>query len=85
MIASNDNSDFVRDTNRRLRELSWRIKRLELSQMFAISLNEAFDRVYEEIDVLENKVDNLRDEMSEGFNALDTKFELLMKHITGQQ
>ncbi|MGB5592507.1 MAG: hypothetical protein WBM32_02595 [Crocosphaera sp.] len=85
MTASNDNSDFVRDTNRRLRELSWRVERLELSQMPATSLNEAFDRVYEEIDVLENKVDNLRDEMREGFNALDAKFELLMKHITGQQ
>ncbi|MDJ0843554.1 hypothetical protein [Crocosphaera sp.] len=85
MTSSNDNSDFVRDTNRRLRELSWRIERLELSQMPARSLNEAFDRVYEEIDILENKVDNLRDEMREGFNALDAKFELLMKHITGQQ
>ncbi|MDJ0659393.1 MAG: hypothetical protein QNJ42_07860 [Crocosphaera sp.] len=85
MTSSNENSDFVRDTNRRLRELSWRIERLELSQMPARSLNEAFDRVYEEIDILENKVDNLRDEMREGFNALDAKFELLMKHITGQQ
>ena len=84
MTSSNDNSDFIRDTNRRLRELSWRVERLELSQMPARSLNEAFNRVYEEIDILENKVDNLRDEMREGFNALDAKFELLMKHITGQ-
>ena len=84
MTSSNDNSDFIRDTNRWLRELSWRVARLELSQMPARSLSEAFDRVYEEIDILENKVDNLRDEMREGFNALDAKFELLMKHITGQ-
>ena len=91
MTQANEPSDFSREINRRFRDLSWRVERLESSQMPARSIDEAFDRVYDEIDALEDKVDALRDEMRERFNALDAKFnaldakfEIVMNYITGR-
>jgi peptidoglycan hydrolase CwlO-like protein len=84
MTPSNDSNDFIREINRRFRDLTWRVERLESTQMPARSLDEAFDQVYNEIDALEDKVDALRDEMRERFNALDAKFEIVMNYITGK-
>lgn len=52
MTQSSEPNDSQREINRRFRDLSWRVERLETSQMPARSLNEFFDRVYEEIDAL---------------------------------
>lgn len=91
MTQTNNPNDSIGEINRRLRDLSWRVERLESTQMPARSLDEAFDRVYDEIDALEDKVDALRDEMRERFKALEArfdnleaKFEIVMNYITGK-
>jgi len=91
MTQANEPNEFNREINRRFRDLSWRVERLESTQMPARSIDAAFDRLYEEIDALEDKVDALRDETRERFNtldakinALDAKFEIVMNYITGQ-
>ena len=91
MTQANEPNEFNREVNRRFRDLSWRVERLESTQMPVRSIDTAFDRIYEEIDALEDKVDALRDETRERFNtldakinALDAKFEIVMNYITGQ-
>jgi hypothetical protein len=91
MTQANEPNEFNREINRRFRDLSWRVERLESTQMPARSIDVAFDRLYEAIDALEDKVDALRDETRERFNtldakinALDAKFEIVMNYITGQ-
>ena len=91
-------NDFQREINRRFRDLSWRVERLETSQMPA-NLNESFDRGCEEIDALEDTVnqrfDRLEREMKSDSAAMNTrldlmeadltgKIDLILRHITGQ-
>jgi hypothetical protein len=87
MTQPNEPNDFQRDTNRRFRDLSWRIERLETSQMPSRSLNEAFDRVYDEIDALEaivnRRFDKLESDMNTKIDALDGKIDIILRHITG--
>ncbi len=87
MTQANDSNDFIRENNRRLRDLSWRVERLESTQMPARSLNEAFDRVYEEIDTLENhmnqRFDRLEHEIQEMKTELNGKIDIIMRHIIG--
>ncbi|ACK65864.1 hypothetical protein PCC8801_1821 [Rippkaea orientalis PCC 8801] len=83
MTQANDPNEFNREINRRFRDLSWRVERLESSQMPARSLDQAFERIYDAIDALKDKLDALRDEMRERFNALAQKFEIVMNYITG--
>jgi hypothetical protein len=85
MTQANEPNDFRREINRRFRDLSWRVERLESTQMPVRSLDEAFAQVYDAIDALEDKIDALRGEMRERFNALDAKFEIVMNYITGQE
>jgi hypothetical protein len=91
MTQANEPNDSQREINRRFRDLSWRVERLETSQMPARSLNESFDRVYDEIDALEDIVtqrfDRLESEVSEMRSELRTignKFDIVMNYITGQ-
>jgi hypothetical protein len=91
MTQANEPNDSQREINRRFRDLSWRVERLETSQMPARSLNESFDRVYDEIDALEDIVtqrfDRLESEVSEMRSELRTignKFDIVMTYITGQ-
>jgi hypothetical protein len=63
MTQSSEPNDSQREINRRFRDLSWRVERLETSQMPARSLNESFDRVYEEIDALEDIVNQRFDRL----------------------
>jgi chromosome segregation ATPase len=90
MSQANDSNDFIRENNRRFRDLSWRVERLESTQMPARSLNEAFDRVYEEIDTLEEHMNQRFDqldrevrEMKTELNGLNGKIDIVMQHITG--
>jgi predicted nuclease with TOPRIM domain len=88
MTQSNEPNDYQRDLNRRFRDLSWRVERLETSQMPARSLNESFDRVYDEIDALEDQMnarfDRLESENREMRAELNGKIDIIMRHITGQ-
>jgi hypothetical protein len=91
MTQANEPNDSQREINRRFRDLSWRVERLETSQMPARSLSESFDRVYDEIDALEGIVnqrfDRLEGEVSEmriELRDLSNKFDIVMRYITGQ-
>jgi hypothetical protein len=83
MTQPNEPNDFQRDTNRRFRDLSWRIERLETSQMPSRSLNEAFDRVYDEIDALEAIVNKRFDKVETDMAEMNSKIDTILRHITG--
>jgi hypothetical protein len=83
MTQPNEPNDFQRDTNRRFRDLSWRIERLETSQMPSRSLNEAFDRVYDEIDALEAIVNKRFDKVEADMAEMNSKIDTILRHITG--
>jgi hypothetical protein len=88
MTQSSEPNDSQREINRRFRDLSWRVERLETSQMPARSLNEFFDRVYEEIDALEDIVNQRFDRLETRIDRLETdltgKIDLILRHVTGQ-
>lgn len=83
MTQANDSNDFIRENNRRFRDLSWRVERLESTQMPARSLNEAFDRVYEEIDTLESHMNQRFDRLDQEIQSMNGKIDIIMRHITG--
>jgi hypothetical protein len=94
MTQANDPNDFIRENNRRFRDLSWRVERPKSTQMPARSLNEAFDRVYEEIDTLESHMNQRFDHMNQRFDQLENgvrdmktelngKIDIIMQYITG--
>ena len=66
-----------RGLDRTLRSFDRRISRLEDTQVTWRELNDAFDRVYEEID-------ELKAEMNQRFNALDTKIDNLGTELNGK-
>jgi polyhydroxyalkanoate synthesis regulator phasin len=63
--------------NRQLRTISRRVNRLEDTQVTWGELNVEFDRLYDE-------VDDLKKEMDQRFDSLESKFDLMMRHITGE-
>jgi polyhydroxyalkanoate synthesis regulator phasin len=63
--------------NRQLRTISRRVNRLEDTQVTWGELNVEFDRLYDE-------VDDLKKEMNQRFDSLESKFDLMMRHITGE-
>ena len=76
----NDKNDEV---ERQLRSLNRRVERLEDTQITGRELNRGFDRVYEEIDHLEDKVDRLQSDF-EGFrDEINQKLDTILRHITG--
>jgi hypothetical protein len=83
MTQFSEPNDFQRDINRRFRDLSWRVERLETSQMPARSLNESFDRVHEEIDALED-IYRLEGEMKADAVAINTRLDRLEAELTGK-
>jgi hypothetical protein len=87
MTQANEPNDSQREINRRFRDLSWRVERLETSQMPARSLSESFDRVYDEIDALEDIVnqrfDRLEIEVRDMRAEMNGKFDTIMRHLTG--
>jgi hypothetical protein len=87
MTQANEPNDPQREINRRFRDLSWRVERLETSQMPARSLSESFDRVYDEIDALENIVnqrfDRLEVEVKEMRAEMNGKFDTIVRHLIG--
>lgn len=80
MPVPNERNDEV---ERQLRGLNRRVERLEDTQVTGRELNRGFDRVYEEIDHLENKVDRLQSDF-EGFrHEINQKLDTILRHLTG--
>jgi uncharacterized coiled-coil DUF342 family protein len=84
MTQSQNPEDRDRQVDRELRALNRRVDRLEYTQVSPQEFRQAFDRVYEEIDDLQDDVSELRAEMNTRFDSLDAKFDIIMRHITGQ-
>jgi predicted nuclease with TOPRIM domain len=77
MTQSNDQPNEDRRTDRQLRTIARRVNRLEDTQVTWGELNVEFDRLYDE-------VDDLKKEMDQRFDSLESKFDLMMRHITGE-
>ena len=77
-----------KDFNRKLRRLDRRVSRLEDTQPTWRELNESFEQVYEEIDALEAQInlrfDALETNIHNEFASLNTKFDLIMRRLTGE-
>jgi uncharacterized protein (UPF0335 family) len=91
MTQSNDPNNQNPEIDRQLRSLSRRVDRLEYSQLSPQEFFRAFDRVYDEIDALEDIVNERFDRVNEIFNQLENeirelnrKFDIVMQYITGQ-
>lgn len=82
---SGDREPNERDSeiSRQLRSLNRRIERLEDTQVTDRELNRGFDRVYEEIDDLEDKVDILQSELNKFRSEMNEKLDTILRHITG--
>ena len=73
------------EVERQLRSLNRRVERLEDTQVTGRELNRGFDRVYEEMDHLEDKVDRLQLEF-EGFrDEINQKLDTILRHISRNQ
>jgi hypothetical protein len=90
MTQSNE-PDRNPELDQRMRTLSRRIDRLEYSQISPQEFSRAFDRVYDEIDALEDIVNERFDrldgevgELKAEIGALNRKFDIVMPYITGQ-
>jgi hypothetical protein len=86
MTQSNEPND--RRIDRQLRTIARRVNRLEDTQVTWGELNIEFDRLYDEVDELKAEMNQrftmLETGMNQRFDSLDTKFDLIMRQITGQ-
>ena len=90
MADSQEQNSRDYEINRQLRSLNRRVERLEETQITGRELNRGFNRVYEEIDHLDDKVDRLDDkvnhlqlEFDEFRDEMNQKLDTILKHITG--
>ncbi|ACB50110.1 unknown [Crocosphaera subtropica ATCC 51142] len=86
MTQAQEPNDRNNEINRQLRSLNRRIERLEDTQITGRELNRGFDRVYEEIDDLNDKIDDLQSEFIEfrnEINQINQKLDTILRHITG--
>jgi chromosome segregation ATPase len=79
------------DLTRSLRRLDRRVSRLEDTQLTWRELNDSFNRVYDEIDALEENMNRRFDEQSQKLDAQtqkideqNRKIDVILRHITGQ-
>jgi uncharacterized coiled-coil DUF342 family protein len=79
MTNSPESNQPERDLRRRMRELDWRVQRLEATQMPAKSIDEAFQQVYDELDELQDKSDVMKVDIA----RLEGKIDIILQHITG--
>jgi archaellum component FlaC len=91
MTQSNEPDDRNQEIDRHLRGLSRRVDRLEYSQISPQEFSRSFDRMYDEIDALEDIVNERFDrldgevrEVKSEIEALNQKFDIVMQYITGQ-
>jgi predicted nucleic acid-binding Zn-ribbon protein len=93
MTNSPESNQPDRDLRRRIREIDWRVQRLESSQMPAKSIDEAFQQVYDELDELQDKSDAMKVDISAmkvdisamkiDIARLEGKIDIILHHITG--
>ena len=83
MTENKEPSDKNYEISRQLRSINRRVERLEDTQVTGRELNRGFDRIYEEIDYLEDKLDLLDSEFKEFRNEINQKLDTILKHITG--
>jgi peptidoglycan hydrolase CwlO-like protein len=79
MTNSPESNQPERDLRRRMRELDWRVQRLEATQMPAKSIDEAFQQVYDELDELQDKSDAVKVDIA----RLEGKIDIILQHLTG--
>ncbi len=79
MTNSPESNRPDRDLRQKVREMDWRIQRLEATQMPAKSIDEAFQQVYDELDELQDKSDAMREDIA----RLEGKIDIILQHITG--
>jgi predicted nuclease with TOPRIM domain len=91
MTPANEPNDRDEQIERHLRGFSRRVDRLEYTQISPQEFSRSFDRVYDEIDALEDVVNQRFDrlegevrELNRKFDELDRKFNIVMQHITGE-
>ncbi len=91
MTQANEPNDQNRELDRQLRDLRRRTERLEYLQIPPQEFSRSFDRVYDEIDALENIVNERFDQVSSEIRelrseigSLNQKFDVVMQYITGQ-
>ncbi|WP_310485547.1 hypothetical protein [Chamaesiphon sp. VAR_48_metabat_403] len=84
MTQAQNPDDKDRQVAREFRDLNRRVDRLEYTQVSPQEFRQAFERVYDEIDDLHDEVRQMRSEMKEMRSDLNGKFDLIMRHITGQ-
>jgi hypothetical protein len=84
MTQSNEPNDRSQDIDRQLRGLNRRVDRLEYSQISPQEFSRSFDRVYDEIDALEDTVNERFDRLEGEVRELNRKFDIVMQYITGQ-
>jgi hypothetical protein len=84
MTQANESNDRNRDVDRQLRDLRRRTDRLEYSQIPPQEFSRSFDRVYDEIDALEDTVNERFDRLESEVRELNRKFDIVMQYITGQ-
>ena len=83
MAEDQEQNERDYEIDRKLRSLNRRIERLEDTQITGRELNRGFDRVYEEIDHLEDKIDRLHLEFDKFRDEINQKLDTVLKHITG--
>lgn len=98
MSESNESNDCDRFVDMQLRVFERCLTRLEATQLTGKEVSLAFERVYDEIDAveeqmnerfdrLEGKMEHLESKIAEiktQLTAIDRKFDIVMRHITGQ-
>jgi hypothetical protein len=70
--------------DRQFRHFNRRLERLEDTLITPQEFDRAFDRVYEKIDALEDRMNQRFDRLEGRFDELERKFDIVMQHITGQ-
>ncbi|HAC65680.1 MAG TPA: hypothetical protein DCF68_19650 [Cyanothece sp. UBA12306] len=83
MVEDQEPNERDYEIDRQLRSLNRRIERLEDTQITGRELNRGFDRVYQEIDHLEDKIDRLYLDFDKFRDEINQKLDTILKHITG--
>lgn len=83
MTQAQDPNDRNHEIDRQLRSLNRRVERLEDTQITGGELNRGFDRVYDEIDHLNHKLDTLQSEFTGFRDEINQKLDTILRHLTG--
>jgi hypothetical protein len=84
MTQANESNDRDREIDRQFRDLRRRTERLEYLQIPPQEFSRSFDRIYDEMDALENIVNERFDRVESEVRELNRKFDIVMQYITGQ-